>query len=219
MGADGATHAGTFDVAYLCCLPGFVVMAAADELELMRMVATAARHDAGPIAFRYPRGEGVGIDLPERAEPLEIGKGRVVREGTQVAVLSFGARLEEALKAADELAARGISTTVADARFAKPLDLELIDQLARDHELLVTIEEGAVGGFGSQVQQHLLNAGLLDAGRLRLRSLVLPDRFVDQGTPAGQYEEAGLNKSGIVATVVKVLGEKHPAKARRAGVA
>ena len=219
VGADGATHAGTFDVAYLCCLPGFVVMAAADELELMRMVATAARHDAGPIAFRYPRGEGVGIDLPERAEPLEIGKGRVVREGTQVAVLSFGARLEEALKAADELAARGISTTVADARFAKPLDLELIDQLARDHELLVTIEEGAVGGFGSQVQQHLLDAGLLDAGRLRLRSLVLPDRFVDQGTPAGQYEEAGLNKSGIVATVVKVLGEKHPAKARRAGVA
>ena len=219
VGADGATHAGSFDVSYLSCLPGFVVMAAADELELMRMVATAARYDQGPIAFRYPRGEGVGIDLPERAEPLQIGKGRVVREGTRAAILSFGARLQEALLAADDLAAHGISTTVADARFAKPLDHELIDQLAQGHELLVTIEEGTIGGFGSQVQQYLHDSGLLDGGRLRLRSLVLPDRFVDHGTPAGQYEEAGLNRSGIVATVRKVLGTQHPAKARRIGAA
>ncbi|MFZ1427691.1 MAG: 1-deoxy-D-xylulose-5-phosphate synthase [Geminicoccaceae bacterium] len=219
VGADGATHAGSFDVSYLSCLPGFVVMAAADELELMRMVATAARYDQGPIAFRYPRGEGVGIDLPERAEPLPIGKGRVVREGTRAAILSFGARLQEALLAADDLAAHGISTTVADARFAKPLDHELIDRLAQGHELLVTLEEGTVGGFGSQVQQYLHDSGLLDGGALRLRSLVLPDRFLDQGTPAGQYEEAGLNRSGIVATVLKVLGAQQPTKARRVGAA
>jgi 1-deoxy-D-xylulose-5-phosphate synthase len=219
VGADGATHAGSFDVAYLGCLPGFVVMAAADELELMRMVATAATYDEGPIAFRYPRGEGIGMDLPERAEPLEIGKGRVVREGTRVALLSFGTRLQEALKAADELAARGISTTVADARFAKPLDVELIGRLAREHELVLTLEEGSIGGFGSHVQQHLLDASLLDTGKLRLRSLVLPDRFIEHGTPAGQYEEVGLGKSGIVAAVIKALGAEAPAKARRAGAA
>ena len=159
------------------------------------------------------------MDLPERAEPLEIGKGRVVREGTRVALLSFGARLQEALKAADELAARGISTTVADARFAKPLDVELIGRLAREHELVLTLEEGSIGGFGSHVQQHLLDEGLLDTGKLRLRSLVLPDRFIEHGTPAGQYEEVGLGKSGIVAAVIKALGAEPPAKARHAGAA
>jgi 1-deoxy-D-xylulose-5-phosphate synthase len=220
VGADGATHAGSFDVAYLGCLPGFVIMAAADEVELMRMVATAARHDAGPIAFRYPRGEGIGMDLPENAEPLEIGKGRVVREGTKVALLSFGARLQECVKAAEALAVRGISTTVADARFAKPLDHELIGRLARDHQLLVTIEEGSIGGFGSHVQQHLLNAGLLDSGKLRLRSLTLPDRFVEQGTPASQYRDAGLDEAAIESLVDKVLGGSRPAKApARAGAA
>ena len=220
VGADGATHAGSFDVAYLGCLPGFVIMAAADELELMRMVATAAHHDSGPIAFRYPRGEGVGMDVPDEIQPLEIGKGRVVREGSKVAILSFGARLQEALKAADTLAARGISTTVADARFAKPLDHELIGRLAAKHQLIITIEEGSIGGFGSFVQQHMLDAGLLDAGRLRLRSLILPDRFVEQGTPAGQYQDAGLDEAAIVALVDKVLGEGRPAKAAaRAGAA
>jgi 1-deoxy-D-xylulose-5-phosphate synthase len=220
VGADGATHAGSFDVAYLGCLPGFVIMAAADEVELMRMVATAARHDTGPIAFRYPRGDGVGMEVPDEIEPLEIGKGRVVREGSKVAILSFGARLQEALKAADTLAARGISTTVADARFAKPLDHDLITGLARRHQLIVTIEEGAIGGFGSFVQQHMLDAGLLDSGKLRLRSLVLPDRFVEQGTPAGQYQDAGLDEAAIVALVDKVLGEGRPAKAAaRAGAA
>ena len=218
VGADGATHAGSFDVAYLGCLPGFVIMAAADELELMRMVATAAHHDSGPIAFRYPRGEGVGMDVPDEIQPLEIGKGRVVREGSKVAILSFGARLQEALKAADTLAARGISTTVADARFAKPLDHELIARLAAKHQLIITIEEGSIGGFGSFVQQHMLDAGLLDSGRVRLRSLILPDRFVEQGTPAGQYQDAGLDEAAIVALVDKVLGEDRPAKAAaRAG--
>ncbi|MDX6749105.1 1-deoxy-D-xylulose-5-phosphate synthase [Geminicoccaceae bacterium 1502E] len=207
VGADGATHAGSFDVAYLTCLPGFVVMAAADELELARMVVTAARWDEGPIAFRYPRGEGVGIELPEQAEPLEIGRGRIIREGSRVALLSFGARLQECLKAADELTARGFSTTVADARFAKPLDQELIRRLARDHQVVLTVEEGSIGGFGSQVQQFMLDDGLLDGGRVRLRSLVLPDRFIDHGTPSGQYEEAGLNAGGIVAKALQALGE------------
>ncbi|MFO1049388.1 MAG: 1-deoxy-D-xylulose-5-phosphate synthase [Geminicoccaceae bacterium] len=220
VGADGATHAGSFDVAYLGCLPGFVIMAAADELELMRMVATAARHDAGPIAFRYPRGEGVGMDLPELIEPLEIGKGRVVREGTTVAILSLGARLQDALKAADTLAARGISTTVADARFAKPLDEQLIARLAAKHRLVVTIEEGSVGGFGSFVQQHMLSAGLLDSGEVRMRSMVLPDRFVEQGTPAGQYRDAGLDETAMVALIERVLGEGRAARATaRAGAA
>ncbi|HET6469800.1 MAG TPA: transketolase C-terminal domain-containing protein, partial [Geminicoccaceae bacterium] len=210
VGADGATHAGSFDVAYLCCLPGFTVMAAADEVELMHMVATAARHDAGPIAFRYPRGEGVGLELPAQGEPLPIGKGRIVRHGATIALLSFGARLQECLKAADELTARGFSTTVADARFAKPLDEELIAELARRHALLVTVEEGAVGGFGSQVQQFLLDAGLLDGGQVRLRSMTLPDAFIEQGTPAGQYAEAGLNAAGIVRAALAALGETRP---------
>ena len=220
VGADGATHAGAFDVAYLGCLPGFVIMAAADELELMRMVATAARHDAGPIAFRYPRGEGVGMELPALIEPLEIANGRVVREGTTVAILSLGARLQDALKAADTLAARGISTTVADARFAKPLDEQLIARLAAKHRLVVTIEEGSIGGFGSFVQQHMLNAGLLDAGAVKLRSMVLPDRFVEQGTPAGQYRDAGLDEAAIVALIERVLGEGRAARpTARAGAA
>jgi 1-deoxy-D-xylulose-5-phosphate synthase len=207
VGADGATHAGSFDVAFLCCLPGFTVMAAADEVELIHMVATAAHHDSGPIAFRYPRGEGVGMELPAQGVPLPIGKGRILRHGQSVALLSFGARLQEALKAADDLDARGLATTVADARFAKPLDEELIRDLARHHRMLLTIEEGALGGFASQVQQFLLNDGLLDTGRLRLRSLVLPDRFIEQGPPAGQYAEAGLDAAGIVRAVLGVLGE------------
>ncbi len=198
VGADGPTHAGAFDVAYLGCLPGFVIMAAADEAELMHMVATMAKIDDRPSAVRYPRGEGIGIDLPERGTPLEIGKGRMVREGGgPIALLSFGARLQECLKAADELTARGLSTTVADARFAKPLDQELIQRLAAEHEVLVTIEEGAIGGFGAHVQQFMLEAGLLDHGRVRLRSMILPDRFIDHGTPAGMYEEAGLNATQI----------------------
>jgi 1-deoxy-D-xylulose-5-phosphate synthase len=209
VGADGATHAGSFDIAYLGCLPNMVLMAAADEAELARMVATAARHDAGPIALRYPRGEGVGVGLPEpggRGEPLAIGKGRVVREGTRVALLSYGTRLAECLAAAEELEAAGVSTTVADARFAKPLDEALIRRLARHHEVMLTVEEGSVGGFGSLVQQRMLDAGLLDAGRLRLRSLVLPDRFIEHGTPAGQYAEAGLDARGIAAAAARVLG-------------
>lgn len=208
VGADGPTHAGSFDVAYLGCLPGFVIMAAADEAELVAMVATAARYDEGPIAFRYPRGEGIGMDLPDEPEPLPIGKGRIVRDGGRVAILSFGARLQEALAAADELTARGYATTVADARFAKPLDHELIRQLARHHRAIVTIEEGSIGGFGSQVQQFLLDDGLLDDGRTRLRSMVLPDRFIDQGTPSGMYQEAGLNAVAIVRRMLDLAGHE-----------
>ena len=207
VGADGATHAGSFDIAYLGCLPGFVLMAAADEVELVHMVATAARHDSGPIAFRYPRGEGWGLEMPANGVPLEIGKGRILREGSRLALLSYGGRLAECLKAADELTARGLSTTVADARFAKPLDEALIRLLAREHQLVLTVEEGSVGGFGSFVQQHMLDSGLLDGGRPRLRSLTLPDRFIDHGTPAGQYAEAGLNAEGIVAGAMRALGE------------
>ena len=216
VGADGPTHAGSFDVAYLGCLPGFVIMAAADEAELARMVATAARHDEGPIAFRYPRGDGVGLDMPEPGETIEIGRGRIVREGGRVAILSFGARLHEALKAADELTARGYATTVADARFAKPLDHGLIRQLARHHRAVLTVEEGSIGGFGSQVQQFLLDEGLLDDGRTRLRSLVLPDRFVDHGAPAGMYEEAGLNASAIVRRMLDAVGHDRRASVRPA---
>ena len=219
VGADGATHAGSFDVAYLGCLPGFTIMAASDEVELARMVATAARHDAGPIAFRYPRGEGMGLDLPEDAEPLPIGKGRVVRQGNRIAILSFGARLHEALTAADELTARGLSTTVADARFAKPLDEDLIRQLARHHEVLLTLEEGSIGGFGSHVQHYMLEHGLLDAGEVRLRSLVLPDRFIDHGTPLGQYAEAGLGNAGIVKAALRALGWSEVPGVLKAGVA
>ena len=197
VGADGATHAGSFDLAYLCCLPNFVVMAAADERELARMVATAARHDSGPIAFRYPRGEGVGVELPEIAEVLEIGKGRIVREGTDVAILSLGARLAEAQKAAETLADQGVSATVADARFAKPLDRELIRSLASSHAALITIEEGSTGGFGAHVLHFLSEEGLLDGG-LKVRTMTLPDRFIDHNTPEKQYVEAGLSCDDIV---------------------
>jgi len=206
VGADGATHAGSFDVAYLGCLPGFVVMAAADELELMHMVATAAAIDDRPSAFRYPRGEGIGIELPDKGTPLPLGRGRVLREGTKVALLSFGARLQESLKAADELAARGLSTTVADARFCKPLDEDLVRRLAAEHEVLITVEEGAVGGFASHVLQYLAMAGLLDHG-LKIRPMILPDRFIDHDKPERQYDEAGLNARHIVAMALHALGQ------------
>ena len=205
VGADGATHAGSFDVAYLSNLPNFTVMAAADEAELVHMVATAARHDTGPIAFRFPRGEGVGVEMPERGEPLEIGRGRVIHEGERVAILSFGARLQEVERARERLSARGLSPTVADARFAKPLDRDLILRLAADHEALVTIEEGAVGGFGSHVAQLLATEGVFDGG-LRFRSMVLPDRFIDQAGPSQMYEAAGLQAEDIERVVLDALG-------------
>ncbi|MBU2981104.1 1-deoxy-D-xylulose-5-phosphate synthase [Lentibacter algarum] len=205
VGADGATHAGSYDVAYLANLPNFVVMAAADEAELKHMVATAAGYNDGPIAFRFPRGEGVGVEMPSVGEALEIGKGRVVREGKRVALLSFGTRLGEAEKAAEMLAAKGIEPTVADARFAKPLDRDMILKLAQEHEVLITLEEGAVGGFGSHVAQLLADEGAFDAG-LKFRSMVLPDWFIDQGSPAEMYEEAGLQAEDIVAKVLGVLG-------------
>ena len=219
VGADGATHAGSFDTAYLGCLPGMVLMAAADEAELVHMVATAARLDDGPCAFRYPRGEGRGVDLPESGVPLEIGRGRVVREGGTVALLSYGARLGACLTAAEELASRGLATTVADARFAKPLDHELIRQLARHHEIVVTVEEGSIGGFASFVQQFMLEDGLLDGGGARLRSLVLPDLFLEHGTPAGQMATAGLDARGIVDAVLKTLARTRPLPADLRGVA
>ncbi|MEQ8751213.1 MAG: transketolase C-terminal domain-containing protein, partial [Amphiplicatus sp.] len=206
VGADGATHAGSFDVAYLGCLPGMVLMAAGDEAELMHMTATAAVYDEGPIAWRYPRGEGVGLDLPERGRVLEIGKGRIVREGTKVAILSYGTRLQEALKAADTLETLGLSATVADARFAKPLDHELIKQLVRHHEVLVTIEEGSVGGFGAFVLHYLSDEGLLDAGLLKVRTMTLPDIYQDHDKPEKMYDLARLNASHIVETVMRALG-------------
>ncbi|QFS84485.1 1-deoxy-D-xylulose-5-phosphate synthase [Roseivivax sp. THAF40] len=205
VGADGATHAGSFDTAFLANLPGFVVMAAADEAELKHMVATAAAHDDGPIAFRYPRGEGVGVEMPERGEVLKIGKGRMIREGSRVALLSFGARLKEVTEAAEALEARGISPSVADARFAKPLDRDLILKLAAEHEALICIEEGAVGGFGSHVAQLLAEAGVFDTG-LKYRSMVLPDIFIDQASPADMYHVAGLNAADIEAKVLETLG-------------
>ncbi|WP_149587250.1 1-deoxy-D-xylulose-5-phosphate synthase [Tabrizicola flagellatus] len=205
VGADGATHAGAFDVAFLANLPGMVVMAAADEAELVHMVATAAAWDEGPIAFRYPRGEGVGVEMPARGVPLEIGKGRVIREGSRVAILSFGTRLSESLKAAEALGSRGVSVTVADARFAKPLDRDLVLQLARGHEALVTVEEGAVGGFGSHVAQLLAEEGVFDRG-LKFRSLVLPDIFIDQASPEAMYRVAGLDAGHIEARVLEALG-------------
>ena len=205
VGADGPTHAGAFDLAYLGCLPNMVVMAAADEAELVHMVATAAAHDSGPIAFRYPRGEGVGVEMPERGQVLEIGKGRMMREGREIAILSLGTRLAEALKAAEELEKQGLSTSVADARFAKPLDTDLIRTLAKNHAVLITVEEGSVGGFGSAVAQFLTDEGLLD-GALRFRSLVLPDAYQDHDKPEKMYAEAGLDAKGIVARVQQVLG-------------
>ncbi len=205
VGADGATHAGSYDIAYLANLPGMVVMAAADEAELVHMVATAAAHDDGPIAFRFPRGEGVGVDMPERGVPLEIGKGRLISEGSGVALLSFGTRLQEVQKAAETLGAKGITPTVADARFAKPLDRELILRLAAEHEALITIEEGAVGGFGSHVAQLLAEEGVFDRG-LKFRSMVLPDIFIDQSSPADMYAVAGMNAEHIEAKVLDVLG-------------
>jgi 1-deoxy-D-xylulose-5-phosphate synthase len=206
VGADGPTHAGSFDIAYLGCLPGFVLMAAADEAELVHMVSTAAAIDDRPSALRYPRGEGMGVPLPTEGKPLEIGKGRIVREGSKIALLSFGARLAECLKAADELATYGLSTTVADARFAKPLDVDLVLRLAREHEVLLTIEEGSIGGFAGFVMQALAEHGVLDRG-LKVRSMVLPDVFIDQDSPNAMYAKAGLDAKGIVAKAFQALGQ------------
>jgi 1-deoxy-D-xylulose-5-phosphate synthase len=207
VGADGATHAGSFDVAYLGCVPNMTIMAAADEAELVHMVATAAAYDDGPIAFRYPRGEGVGVDLPAEGVPLAIGKGRIVREGSRVALLSLGTRLAECLKAAEDLGALGLSTTVADARFAKPLDIDLVTRLAREHEVLVTVEEGSIGGFGSFVLHALADSGLLD-GACRVRSMVLPDVYLDHDKPEALYARCGLDSRGIVAKVFEALGRE-----------
>ena len=211
VGADGPTHAGSFDTTYLATLPNFVVMAAGDEAELKHMVRTAAAFDEGPISFRYPRGEGVGVDMPERGEILEIGKGRIVREGTRIALLSFGTRLNECLFAAEELETFGLSTTVADARFAKPLDTDLINQLAANHEVLITVEEGSVGGFGSHVAQYLVSSGALDEGRLRFRSIFMPDLYVDQASPNDMNALAGLDRNGIAKTVFEALGKAEEA--------
>ncbi|GHD51695.1 1-deoxy-D-xylulose-5-phosphate synthase [Thalassobaculum fulvum] len=213
VGADGATHAGAYDLAYLGCLPGFVIMAPSDEAELVHMVATAAAIDDGPSAVRYPRGEGVGVELPARGTPLEIGRGRIVREGSSVALLSLGGRMQECLKAADELAARGLSTTVADARFAKPIDTDLVRRLAAEHAVLITVEEGAVGGFAAQVLQYLASEGLLDRG-LVVRPMTLPDRFIDHDKPEVQYARAGLDAAGIVATALTALGKDAETVAR-----
>jgi 1-deoxy-D-xylulose-5-phosphate synthase len=206
VGADGPTHAGSFDIAYLGCLPGFVLMAAGDEAELVHMVATQAALDDCPSALRYPRGEGSGVTMPEEGKPLEIGKGRILKEGHKVALLSYGTRLPECLKASEELAALGLSTTVADARFAKPLDTDLVLRLAREHEVLVTIEEGAIGGFGGYVMQTLAEHGMFDRG-LKIRSMVLPDVFIDQDSPNAMYAKAGLDAKGIVARVFEALGK------------
>ncbi len=206
VGADGATHAGSFDIAYLGCLPNMVLMACADEAELVHMTATAAAYDEGPIAYRYPRGEGVGVDMPAVGKILEIGKGRVVREGAKAAILSYGTRLAEALKAAEILEGQGISTTVADARFAKPLDHDLIKRLARHHEVLVTVEEGSIGGFGAFTLHYLSAEGLLDAGRLKVRTMTLPDVYQDQDSPSKMYDFARLNAPHIVERVKSALG-------------
>ena len=212
VGADGPTHAGSFDLAYLGCLPNMTIMAAADEAELVHMVATAAAHDSGPIALRYPRGDGVGVEMPERGEALPIGKGRVLRRGSQIALLSLGTRLSEALRAADDLAARGLSTTVADARFAKPVDVDLVRDLAASHEVLITIEEGSIGGFGAQVMQLLTDDGALDKGGLKLRSMILPDVYLDQDKPDRMYAQAGLDARGIVAKALEALGRGDEAR-------
>ncbi len=205
VGSDGPTHAGSFDIGFLSNLPNFVVMAAADEAELKHMVATAAAYDEGPISFRYPRGEGVGVELPERGKILEIGRGRMVREGTKIALLSFGTRLEECVKAAEELEALGLSTSVADARFAKPLDTKLIDQLAKNHEVIISVEEGSIGGFGSHVANYLLNNGYLDKS-MKFRSIFLQDNYVEQNSPQEMYKAGGLDKDGIIKTVFETLG-------------
>jgi 1-deoxy-D-xylulose-5-phosphate synthase len=215
VGADGQTHAGSFDVTYLGCLPGFVIMAAADEAELVHMVATAAAYDAGPTAVRYPRGDGVGVQLPEKGDPLEIGRGRIIREGTTIALLSLGGRLAECIKAAQELAAYGLSTTVADARFAKPLDTDLVNRLVREHEVVITVEEGAIGGFGSHVLHHLAITGTLDHG-VKIRTMVLPDLFLDHDSPQAQYDKAGLNARQIVAMALSALGREIAAQPARA---
>ncbi len=207
VGADGPTHAGSFDITYLCCLPHFVLMAAADEAELCRMVATCAAIDDRPSGVRYPRGNGIGVDLPAQGEVLEIGKGRILREGTKVALLSFGARLQECLAAADDLAARGLPTTVADARFAKPLDHDLVRRLASEHEVLITIEEGAIGGFATQVMNFMAGEGLLDNG-LKFRPMMLPDVFLDQDSPEKMYQTAGLKAPDIVITALLALGQE-----------
>ena len=206
VGADGPTHAGSFDVAYLGCLPGFVLMAAADEAELVHMVSTAVAIDDRPSALRYPRGDGVGVELPEQGKPLEIGKGRILREGSKVALLSYGTRLAECLKAAEELGGFGLSATVADARFAKPLDVDLVLRLANEHEVLITVEEGTIGGFGSYVMQALAEHGALDQG-LKVRMMVLPDTFIDHDSPNLMYAKAGLDAKGIVAKVFEALGK------------
>ena len=205
VGADGPTHAGSFDLAYLGCLPGFVLMAAADEAELVHMVATQVAIDDRPSALRYPRGDGVGVEMPEFGVALEIGKGRIVREGTSVALLSLGTRLAECLKAAETLATHGLSATVADARFAKPLDTDLVLRLAREHEVLITVEEGSVGGFAAQVLQTLAEHGALDRG-LKLRAMVLPDQFIDQDSPVAMYAKAGLDANAIAGKVFQALG-------------
>ncbi len=215
VGADGQTHAGAFDVTYLGCLPGMVVMACGDEAELRHMVATATAYDEGPIAFRFPRGEAVGVDMPERGEILEIGKGRILQEGNKVALLNFGGRLAECMKAADELAARGLPTTIADARFSKPLDTKLVETLAREHEVLITIEEASIGGFATQVLNHLVKNDMITDG-LKVRPMFLPDRFQDQAKPAEMYEDAGLNAHQITEMALSALGEQtldQPARA------
>jgi 1-deoxy-D-xylulose-5-phosphate synthase len=207
VGADGPTHAGSFDLAYLGCLPGFVLMAAADEADLVHMVATQVAIDDRPSALRYPRGEGVGVEMPTEGKPLEIGKGRIIREGSKIAIFSLGTRLADSLKAAEELASFGLSTTVADARFAKPLDTEFLLRLANEHEVLITIEEGAIGGFAAQVYQTLSDHGALDRGGLKVRSMVLPDMFIDQDSPNAMYARAGLDAKGIVKKVFEALGK------------
>ena len=205
VGADGPTHAGSFDIGFMGALPGMVLMAAADEVELTRMVATSLMVDDGPSAFRFPRGAATGIEIPSKITPLKIGKGRIVKEGTTIAILSLGTRLGEALQAAADLDALGLSTTVADARFAKPLDKDLVRRLADEHEVLITIEEGAMGGFGSFVMQELAESGRLDRG-LKLRSMILPDIFIDQDTPENMYKQAGLDAQAIVEKVFSVIG-------------
>ncbi|MEM9206282.1 MAG: transketolase C-terminal domain-containing protein, partial [Pseudomonadota bacterium] len=205
VGADGPTHAGAFDVTYLATLPNMTVMSAADEAELVHMVATAASHDEGPIAFRYPRGEGFGVDMPEVGVPLPIGKGRVMREGSTVALLTLGTRLYAALEAAEDLALQGLSCTVADARFAKPIDTELVERLAREHEVLITVEEASIGGFGAHVMHHLAETGLLESG-LKVRSMILPDRYIDQDKPEVMVKSAGLDADAITRKVFDVLG-------------